>query len=126
MEHIITIHGEKRMKNKELLSNSLIKSGGYYKAPNRLYNMELSMGAIAVYNYLASGAEDFYPASRVIAKTLKISRTTVHKLLKELCNRNMIYCFEPGGKNRISKYEFKNIKDWKYKDPIKELKSESL
>lgn len=102
------------MRNKETLGKLLIKSGGYYKAPNKLYSMELSMGAIAIYNYLISCAEDFNPAGRVIAKTLKISRTTVHKHLNELCERNLITCIEPGGRNKITKYSFNNIKDWKY------------
>jgi len=100
------------MKNKEALSNSLIKQGGYYKAPNRLYNIDLSIGSIALYNYLISNAEDFNPAARVIAKSLNISRTTVHKLLKELTNRNLIACIEPGGKNRVSKFAFRSMKDW--------------
>lgn len=100
------------MKNRNLLSESLVKNGGYHKSPNKLYNVGLSVGSIAIYNYLSSCAEDFNPAGRVIAKALKISRTTVHKHLKELCNRNMIKCIEPGGKNRTSKYAFLNIKDW--------------
>lgn len=100
------------MRNKEILSASLIKQGGYYKVPNRIYDIKLSMGGIAVYNYLISRPEDFNPAARVIASTLKISRTTVHKLLKELVDRNLIICIEKGGKNRVSKYAFISMKDW--------------
>lgn len=102
------------MRNKELLSTSLIKQGGYYKVPNRIYDINLSMGGIAIYNYLISRPEDFNPAARVIARTLKISRTTVHKLLKELVDRNLITCIEKGGKNRVSKYRFNSLKEWKY------------
>lgn len=100
------------MKNRELLSSSLIKHGGYYKAPNKLFTMNLSMGAITIYNYLLSCPENFNPAGRTIAKTIKISRTTVHKHLNELINRNMIVVIEPGGQNKTTKYEFRPMKDW--------------
>lgn len=105
-----------KMKNKNLLNLLIMKDGGYYKVPNRLYSLNLPMGTIAVYSYLLSCAEDFNPAGRVIAKALKISRTTVHKHLKELCDHNLIKMIQRGGKNRITKYQFCNPKDWKNDD----------
>jgi DNA-binding transcriptional regulator LsrR (DeoR family) len=57
--------------------------------------------------------EDFNPSVGVIAKTLKISKTTVIKYLTELKNRNIIRVIQPGGEHTITKYEFVHLDEWK-------------
>lgn len=100
------------MRNKEMLSSSLIKSGGYCKVPNKIYSMGLSVGSIAVYTYLLSGSEDFMPPASVIAKSLGISRPTVKIYLKELEEKTLIKSLTDGGKNTTRRYEFTPIKNW--------------
>ena len=101
------------MKNRDLLVNNLTKAGGYYKCPNRIFALNLSIGAITIFNYLISCSEDFYPAGRTISKVLRISRTSVIKYLNELVNRNIIKVIEHGGRNRVTKYEFIKPSEWK-------------
>lgn len=98
------------MRNKNKL-NALKKA--YFKVPNKIMEMGLSSTAIALYSYLAKQPEDFNPSVSIIAKSLNISKPTAVKYLKELKDRNIIHCYEPGRENVISKYEFIKVEDWK-------------
>lgn len=98
------------MKHKYKL-NALKKA--YFKIPNKIHGVGLSATAIAIYSYMAMQAETFDPAISVIARSLKLSKTTVIKYLKELQDRNIIKCYDRGAERKISKYEFVNLDDWK-------------
>ena len=68
----------------------------YYHLPNEIMQLGLSVGEIAVYNYLKY-CEDrktyqCYPSYRTIGKALKIkSITTVAKYVRELEDKCLIY-----------------------------------
>lgn len=98
------------MKYRNALAKTLISE--YYKIPDKLYKINLHMGAIALYTYLMSCAEEFNPSGTTMARALKVSRVTIHKYMLELQSRNMIKLLERGGKNKISKYQFTRITDW--------------
>ncbi len=99
------------MKNKNEILNKLKKN--YFKIPNKIFEVNLSATAIAMYCYLAKNREDFNPSVSTIAKSLKLSKTTTIKYLKELQNRNIINQYEAGAERRVSKYEFIKGNDWK-------------
>jgi predicted DNA-binding transcriptional regulator len=97
------------MQNKIKL-NKMTKS--YFKVPNRIHDIGLSGMAIAVYSYLAKQPEDFNPAVRVLARSLKISNTTAIKYMKELKDRNIIKVTQAGAENLITKYAFVPYNEW--------------
>lgn len=99
------------MKNRDVMARSL--TSAYYKVPDKLYKSNLSLGAIALYGYLMSCSEAFNPSGNTIAKSLKSTRATVYKYLQELQKRNMILLIERGGINKISKYAFTKLEEWK-------------
>jgi DNA-binding transcriptional regulator YhcF (GntR family) len=61
---------------------------------------------------MAKMPEDFNPSVGVMAKALKISKTTVIKYLAELKSRNIIRVIQQGGENVLTKYEFIKLEDW--------------
>lgn len=97
------------MKNKNSL-NKMKRS--FFKLPNRILDIGLSATAIALYSYFAKMPEDFNPSVGVISKTLKISKTTVVKYIKELKDRNIVRVIQPGGENVITKYELTRPDEW--------------
>lgn len=98
------------MKNKQDL-NKMKKA--FFKVPNRVFDIGLSATAIGVYAYLIKMPEDFNPSIGVIAKSLFLSKTTVVKYMKELKDRNLITCIQPGGTNLITKYQLNRPDIWK-------------
>lgn len=75
--------------------------------------MDLSSNALALFNYLASCAEDFDPSKKQVCKILKLSRPTIYKVYKELEIHNIVRKYSRGGNHRTTKYEFINPKEWK-------------
>lgn len=79
---------------------------------NRIFQKELSLGAIALYCFFSSMPENFHPAVGYIAKTLGCSRPTVIKLIRELESRNIIKQYRRGGPGVIAQYAFTPPKEW--------------
>jgi hypothetical protein len=98
------------MRNKHKLN---AQKKAYFKLPNKIHDIGLSAVAIALYSYLAKQPEDFHPALSVVCSSLKISKPTAVKYFNELKNRNIIKCYQQGGQNVISKYEFVPTTDWR-------------
>ncbi len=103
------------MKNKTKL-NKLKKL--YFKCPNKLHTSKLSMGAIALYSYLAKNAEDFNPSVRTVGKALNISDNTAIKYYKELKDRNIIRVVEKGREGVSTKYAFNELSEWTEKEDV--------
>ena len=97
------------MKNKIKLNKLRVS---YFKLPNKLHTSGLSSTAIALYSYLAKGAEDFNPSVAVVSKALQLSETTVVKYYNELKTRNVIKVIQKGREGVTTKYEFSDISDW--------------
>ncbi len=86
---------------------------GYAKVPIEIFNAGLSPFALGMYCLFISLPEDFDPALSFLSSTLKISRNTVIKYLKELESRNIIKKYHTGGPNAgFSKYEFVARREW--------------
>jgi DNA-binding MarR family transcriptional regulator len=98
------------LKNKRLKDN--IKAN-YTKIDNRIYKLGLSSNGLALYCFIRSLPEEFDPGVGFIADTLKMSRPTAIKALKELEARNVIKKYQKGGLGRFSKYMFMLPKEWK-------------
>lgn len=84
----------------------------FFKVPNKVFDIGLSATAVAIYAYLAKMPEDFNPSIGNMSNVLGISKPTVIKYMKELQNRNIIRCIQPGGENLITRYEFNKPEDW--------------
>lgn len=98
------------MKNKQDL-NKMKKA--FFKMPNKVFDIGLSATAVGLYAYLIKMPEDFNPSVGVMANSLNISKPTVIKYMKELQNRNLITCIQPGGTNLITKYQLNRPDVWK-------------
>ncbi len=97
------------MKNKNQLSK--IKKD-YSKICNKLYRINLSPEAMALYGYLVSLSEDFDPGQKAMRKTMGWGKNKTYEVLKELINRNLIKLIreEDYGKHRL--FEFVPPRDW--------------
>ena len=70
------------------------KQGNYFKLPNEIFNMDLSMGEIAVYAFLMR-MEDrktytCYPSFKSIGKALQMRKNTVMKYVRQLEEKELI------------------------------------
>ena len=76
----------------------------YYHLPNEIMQLGLSVGEIAVYNYLKY-CEDrktyqCYPSYRKIGEALSISKKTVYKYVKSLEKKQLISTEPTTGKKK--------------------------
>lgn len=101
------------MQNKSEL-NKMKKA--YFKVPNRIFEVGLSVQVIGFYSYLAKQSEEFNPAIRTICGQLGISKGSAVKYFQELKDRNIVRVIQPGGENLITKYAFVPTKDWVKKE----------
>ena len=85
----------------------------YTKIPNKIFEIGLSSTGISLFCYLAKVPDNFNPSVGVIARSLKISKTTAIKYIQELKDRNIIKLVKQGGQNTLSEYEFVDIQGWK-------------
>lgn len=85
----------------------------YTKVPSKIFKMNLSSGALALYCYLANLPEEIDPSKAYISSKFNVSRPTVLKWYKELLMVNIIECYRSGGLNKVSKYAFVHPKKWK-------------
>jgi len=83
---------------------------GYIKLPIRLFELNLSLEAMALYTYLIKNTEDYNPSVGSLHSILKISKKSIRKYLKELLDHNVI---EKAGFSMFQKYRLVNPKDWK-------------
>ena len=69
-------------------------SGKFYMVPNRLMELQLCPGEIAVYNYLlyCENRKTFqcYPSYRTIGKAIGMSRNSVKKYVRQLEEKQLI------------------------------------
>ena len=84
----------------------------YNKIPSQINQMKLSLGAYGLFHYLASLPEDINPGKASVGRKFGVTRQTAAKWYKELEGCNIIKCYQKGGLNRLTKYEFTPPKTW--------------
>ena len=97
------------MKNKTYYQGITVD---YNKVPSKINNMKLSMGAYALFHYLASVPEEVDPSRALVGRKFGVTRQTAAKWFDELEASNIIKCYQRGGLNRVAKYEFTPPKTW--------------
>lgn len=85
----------------------------YAKIPNKIFRSNLNANMIAAYCLFVSLPEDFHPSIRFISSVLKISPTSVVKLIRELERRSIIELIERGNNHKPNKYALLAPKQWK-------------
>jgi DNA-binding MarR family transcriptional regulator len=85
----------------------------YIKIPSKLYDINLSHPAIAIYGYMASCSEAFNPSIRYMSQKLGMTTPTIVKYVKELENRNIILRISTGGMKTLNRYSFTDPSTWK-------------
>ena len=81
-----------------LTNNTIIAHGNCFTVPNEIYNLDLSMGAIAVYGFLLRlenrkpGKEQYtcHPSYKTIGNAIKRSARSVAKYVQELVEAGLI------------------------------------
>lgn len=97
------------MKNKERF-NKL--TSYYFKTTTRIFEMGLDSKTIAVFCYIASVPETYNPGIRLIARKLRMSKSTVIKALNILREHNIILRLTGGHQGQNAQYEFVPPKEW--------------
>lgn len=86
------------------------QKSGYIKLPTRLFEIALSLEAMALYVYLIKNTEDYNPSVGSLHNVLKISKKSIRKYLKELLDHGII---EKSGFKRFQLYRLVNPREWK-------------
>lgn len=93
----------------------------YTKVPNKVFSLGLSPYSIAMYSFMVSLPEEFDPSVSYLAKTLRLSKSTIIRSTKELVDRNLIAVLDKGGLGKVTKYELQPPKNWKSVDIIETI-----
>lgn len=88
----------------------------YNKIPSQINQVNISVGAYVLFHFLASLPEDLNPGKSFVADKFNTTRQRVTRWYKELESCGIIRCYEKGGLNRTTKYEFCPPKQWIKKD----------
>jgi predicted transcriptional regulator len=99
------------MRSKTQLSNSFKR--GYFKVPNSIFDYGLSIAAFAIFCEMLSEKEEFNPSVTYLSNKLGLSRSSIHRSIQELLDRNFIKLVSKGGLGRVSVYEFTSPKQWR-------------
>lgn len=98
------------MKNKTRL-NKLKKD--FFKAPTKIFRMDLDSSTVLVYCYMASCSEKFNPSIRTISNVLRISNSTASDAINKLKDMNIIQMNQPLKKGFRAEYKFMPPDQWR-------------
>lgn len=84
----------------------------FFKTSSKIFRMGLSCEAVALFCYLSSCNEEFYPSVKYAANRLRLHRNTVSRAFKELEAKGIIRLVSEPARGVTTRYEFTNPDKW--------------